>query len=395
MSGDSSLWSSLLKDSSKRSSASSSGTVVVLGDIDAGKGALIHAAATSSTRADLVAGTTSLKDVLSYGYFDVDDTSSSGSSGGGVGVSGTRLDFWGVSDATFDGCLDAVAVPGTPVAFVVAVDASQPADTCVAAAKKWLAAVRQFVGRRDGAAPSSSSSSCVQLGGQVPLVLAACKADLVRADDAASLKRAKLLQGQLRELGLAVGAAVVYVSATAETNVARLTRYLVHRLFQEPGADAADTVEDGIASVFVPAGADSASLIAIATGHTVAEGLHEIVASLDRAANEDAAAARPASVSVPVPVPKEELEDEDEWLAGLQGYIAQATAAGGGATVPAATVSATIAAPQLSADAPPAPAPAPARRSTRAQQAAQAASGAPKEDVGDFFKNLLNAPAKK
>ena len=420
MTAENSLWSSLLKESSKRSSVPPSATVVVLGDVGVGKGTFIRAAACSSTRGDAAGGTGTFKDVLSYGYLDVDDISGSGSSnsssgGGGSsssgagGASGTRLDFWGVSDATFDGCLDAVTAPETvPVAFVVAVDASQPADACVASATKWLAAVRQCVARRGGG--TASPLPWAQLGSQVPVVLVACKADLVRADDAASLKRAKAVQGQLREVGMAVGAAVVYVSATADTNVARLTKYLVHRLFQEPGAEAAaaaaaaaaatDAVENGIASAFVPAGADSASLVAIATGHTVAEDARDITASLDHATQECTAAVAARAVSAhelaPAPVPKDELEDEDEWLAGLQKYIAQATATvGGTAAAPAtatAAASAPVAAAPAAADAPP-PAPAP-RRSTRAQ-AAQAASGSQKEDVGDFFKNLLNAPAKK
>jgi hypothetical protein len=425
MTAENSLWSSLLKESSKRSSVPPSATVVVLGDVGVGKGTFIRAAASSSTRGDAAGGTGTFKDVLSYGYLDVDDISGSGSShsssgggGGGSsssgagGASGTRLDFWGVSDATFDGCLDAVTAPETlPVAFVVAVDASQPADACVASATKWLAAVRQWVARRGGG--TAPPVLWAQLGSQVPVVLVACKADLVRADDAASLKRAKALQGQLREVGMAVGAAVVYVSATADTNVARLTKYLVHRLFQEPGAEAAaaaaaataatDAVENGIASAFVPAGADSASLVAIATGHTVAEDARDITASLDQATQECTAAVAARAVSAlepaPAPAPKDELEDEDEWLAGLQKYIAQATATVGGTAAAPATATATAAATHApaaaapaAADAPP-PAPAP-RRSTRAQ-AAQAASGSQKEDVGDFFKNLLNAPAKK
>jgi Dynein light intermediate chain (DLIC) len=73
------------------------------------------------------------------------------------------------------------------------------------------------------------------------IIIVACKSDLVKVDDAANLKRAKAIQGELRAIGLLIGAAVVYVSAVTETNTARLRKYIINRLYPE-----AFSVEGGI-----------------------------------------------------------------------------------------------------------------------------------------------------
>ena len=65
------------------------------------------------------------------------------------------------------------------------------------------------------------------------IIIVACKSDLVKVDDAANLKRAKVIQGELRAIGLLIGAAVVYVSAVTDTNTARLRKYIIHRLYPE------------------------------------------------------------------------------------------------------------------------------------------------------------------
>lgn len=73
------------------------------------------------------------------------------------------------------------------------------------------------------------------------IIIVACKSDLVQVDDAANLKRAKAIQGELRAIGLLIGAAVVYVSAVTETNTARLRKYIINKLYPE-----AFSIEGGI-----------------------------------------------------------------------------------------------------------------------------------------------------
>lgn len=69
------------------------------------------------------------------------------------------------------------------------------------------------------------------------MIIVACKSDLVKADDAVSLKRAKAIQGQLRAIALHIGAAVVFVSAATDANNSRLKRYIINRLYPESVSD--------------------------------------------------------------------------------------------------------------------------------------------------------------
>lgn len=80
-----------------------------------------------------------------------------------------------------------------------------------------------------------SRTSWADLG--LSVIIVACKSDLVKADDAVSLKRAKAIQGQLRAIALHIGAAVVFVSAATDANNSRLKRYIINRLYPESVSD--------------------------------------------------------------------------------------------------------------------------------------------------------------
>lgn len=70
----------------------------------------------------------------------------------------------------------------------------------------------------------------------VPIIIVACRSDLILVDDAVTLKRAKSIQGQLRAIGLLVGAAVVYTSAVADINPGVLRKYIINKLYPETSA---------------------------------------------------------------------------------------------------------------------------------------------------------------
>ena len=228
------IWSSLLKESSKRSSmAVDKAACIIVGENDAGKSTLLGKLTSNSTsnvnETIRKQGNRVVKDVLSYGYLDVEE--------GLLDASYlSRVNFWTMSNETFAGCIDTV-LHGDRTVFVIAVDVSQP-DDCLESAKKWLSIVRQLVRQRPGNSTvddqnQNEEAQWNDMGKQVPIILVACKCEVVKVDDAASLKRAKELQGQLRELGLLVGATVVYVSSAMDINVARLKRYILHRLYPE------------------------------------------------------------------------------------------------------------------------------------------------------------------
>ena len=63
----------------------------------------------------------------------------------------------------------------------------------------------------------------------------------MKVDDATGLKIARTAQGQLRAIGLATGAAVVYTSSKSDINTARLRRHVIGKLYPE-----ASCVEESI-----------------------------------------------------------------------------------------------------------------------------------------------------
>ena len=75
----------------------------------------------------------------------------------------------------------------------------------------------------------------------IQIIIIACKSDLLKIDDAGSLKMARTLQGQVRTVALFIGAAVIYTSTETDTNTVKLRKYLISKLYPE-----ALSVEDNI-----------------------------------------------------------------------------------------------------------------------------------------------------
>ena len=75
----------------------------------------------------------------------------------------------------------------------------------------------------------------------ISMIIVACKSDLLKVDDAISLKIARTAQGQLRAIGLAIGAAVIYTSSKSDINTARLRRHVIGKLYPE-----ASCIDEGI-----------------------------------------------------------------------------------------------------------------------------------------------------
>lgn len=168
------------------------------------------------------------------------------------------------------------------------------------------------------------------------VIIVACKSDLVKVDDAVSLKRAKAIQGQLRSIALHIGAGVVFVSAATDTNNSRLKRYIINRLYPESVSDErgievrrnhhhsmiyhqqcnntssrlssypvmhldplslieehdrfkrySNFTQDGVSTAFIPSGADSAELILISTGIAIDSGEGLLATQLDSPLSAD------------------------------------------------------------------------------------------------------------
>ena len=96
----------------------------------------------------------------------------------------------------------------------------------------------------------------------VPLIVVGLQADLVHAPDSfEDEQRSQFLQQYLRSFCLKHGAALVYVSATRDTNCLLLQHYILHRLYPELFPFSLHAQARRRETLFVPAGWDSEEIV--------------------------------------------------------------------------------------------------------------------------------------
>lgn len=222
----------------------------------------------------------------------------------------------------------------------------------------------------------------------VPIVVVACKSDCVVMDE---LKGARELQGKIRSMCLDVGAALVYCSTYIDTNLPQLKKYIEHRLYPENTLLQVQQgelmMEDKVNETFIPAGYDTCDLIKYSTGVTDSQNkfrvnfdeskINEIIDTADR--------------SETLAVDTLDIESEQAWLTGLYQFVTKVSGGELLADMPAGNGEKVEAA-EDKEDAPSAEStkPAASRRSSTVKAGATSS-----DNVGDFFKNLLQAPLKK
>jgi len=162
----------------------------------------------------------------------------------------------------------------------------------------------------------------------LPILVVGCKADLMPTHDAAAIRDARDTQAQIRAICLDVGAALIYTSIVPEyeENMKVLKKYIEHRLYPEnlliQDQQGELSMEDSVEKTFIPSGFDTLALINMSSGldlipHKFRSDFdpaiienYKVTADLESTANED-------------PVTVMEIESEQEWLTSLYGFITQ------------------------------------------------------------------------
>lgn len=93
------LWSTLLKESSKRFKAPEA-TCIFLGNVDVGKNTLLNKVVGSSAN-DVEGNGRYTKEIISYTFIDVDE-------GLLDSDSLSRINMWSISNRTFESCIDLI-----------------------------------------------------------------------------------------------------------------------------------------------------------------------------------------------------------------------------------------------------------------------------------------------
>lgn len=218
----------------------------------------------------------------------------------------------------------------------------------------------------------------------LPLIVVGCKSDLISMEDAASIREARELQGHLRALCLEVGAALIYTTTEADLNpeaeklcnMLRLKKYIEHRLYPEnlllQHQQKELVLEDTVNETFIPGGYDTTDLIKYSTGVEEKDNFRQefdeskIESIVDTSDHMD--------VKEPETV---EIETEQEWLTNLYSFV---TTVSGGAVV---SEEKTDSIDKVKDD------------SLSKKRQGTFNKVANSDNVGDFFKNLLQQPHKK
>lgn len=332
------LWETILRESSKRSRLPE-GTVIFFGNSSCEKDKLVEKFCVIDSNAEITRAKT---EILSYDFFHAIDSSDDGP----VDVeSVTRVSLWSLNNQVFKGALDVVLDPSKieKLVIMIGLDLSKP-DECSDQLRILLRNakndIESFLNKltpenrttymdtnlayistkspteSDEVTLAKTEKPLLNIG--VPIIVVGCKSEFFQVEDAAAMKRAKELQGELRSICMEVGAALLYASAEKDADCTRLHKYLLHRLYPETFSMEL-SIEDGISDVFIPTGLDSVHLVDIGTGVNAA-----LIPSLsfDRPVEPPTQVAETPSGDCP-----SELEDEQTWLASLHSYIEQVVAA--------------------------------------------------------------------
>lgn len=354
MAEHSNLWETILRDSTKRSRLPE-GTILFIGESCSGKNELVE----KLTSVDSKQSNRSKTEILSYCFFHATDPDE-----GPVDIeTATRINLWSLGDQAF-GASDLVLDPTKleRAVIMIGLDLSQ-IDTCCDYLRKWSNKAKQCISSFDkklgdeakklrieqnatynnnirnqtikitGESESTVEQSIESTSNfisslSIPIVVVGYKSHFVQVDDLSTMKKAKEVQGQLRSLCMSVGAALVYNSVEKDINSTRLHKYLLHRLYPET-FNTSLSIEDGLASVFIPAGFDSSQLIFLGTGVKTESvpPLDESMVDISKADSPTSEGLTATTTTTATNSSQLELEDEQTWLAGLHSYIEQVVAA--------------------------------------------------------------------
>lgn len=381
------LWTSLLRESSKRSKVLTDSKVLIVGDPECGKSSLLEKLCTTSntltpnSSSSMLNNDNSLlsmangmhknfpKTFVDYNFLEVDESLILD---GGENVTTTPINVWSFDPQSYGGQFDFAngLNKQDKVIFAIILDMSKPANTCVQSLKKWLKFVNykcyqlaekfgneyvdekrkiadvynnvvksyQAGNRKNILIPSdangssetksdnrSSQTQALSIFG-FPIVVIANKCDLLMNDkeDFQTIQRLKVFQGQLRYICLQAGASFICTALNRDIGISKLRKYIQHRLYPEMLVmDLA--LEDGTDNAFIPTGFDSPELISISTGFNPLDNNISADLDLEAAYIDEIALEFATSNAAPVSV-QVELESEKDWLNSLQSFVNQVTA---------------------------------------------------------------------
>jgi len=390
------VWESLLNETNKsRNKNQSDRTVLCVGSAKSGKQTLLARYCSENGRAGHAQ-----TEVLRYDYMSAVDPNDEGEE---VELA-NNVNVWSVDEDSAKYVIQTnILTPSSStdaLLVLICIDITRGAES-VADLKKWLAFADRCRSRWLAGLKSETGTSAMD--GGCPVVVAACKADLLSSSkDINSLKEATMLQGKFRAACLAAGASLVYTAAQTGSNCDKLHRLILHQLAPESFA-LEQVMDTSRSTLVVPHGEDSIDMVEAETDVKAdlpairAELMGFTAFELEAVAEVDGESTKPAEntdLSKGKAGAEQEgkegkaLQDEQEWLQGLHTFISTAVSEGGSSTSALSGATTNAGASDVTdSDRSDAPAPAP-ERVTRSRLKVSK-EGKDAGGATDFFKNLL------
>lgn len=277
-SDDGNSWEALLERGFRKSRSPDS-NVIFVGDAGCGKATLVSRLCASRAGAGDPAASSAHAGVLAYNFVDAIDPTEADADADDPGVA--RISFYSLGMTQFGELLDIPLQSGTleQTVVMIGIDLSKP-WRALDSLREWLALVEARVTQRLGqlAEPRRRELQRRVLFGEsgadagvaderptpahnfgVPIIVVGCKADTLSLESFDDNRRVQFIQQRLRRECLDYGAALMFVSAKADTNCTLLHQLLWQRLY--PSATDALEPQHEHDRVFVPSGWDSPQLI--------------------------------------------------------------------------------------------------------------------------------------
>ena len=351
-----------------RKSRSPDSNVIFVGDAGCGKATLVSRLCASRAGAGDPAASSAHAGVLAYNFVDAIDPTEADADADDPGVA--RISFYSLGMTQFGELLDIPLQSGTleQTVVMIGIDLSKP-WRALDSLREWLALVEARVTQRLGqlAEPRRRELQRRVLFGEsgadagvaderptpahnfgVPIIVVGCKADTLSLESFDDNRRVQFIQQRLRRECLDYGAALMFVSAKADTNCTLLHQLLWQRLY--PSATDALEPQHEHDRVFVPSGWDSPQLIeGLGSWGSDMEFNEAIVAPAHEVTCSTPAVRLPARrlrVTSPLPslsspvfhqeplAPDEAVETEEwsdqSWLTELQKHMEESIAGGRG-----------------------------------------------------------------
>ena len=267
-------WEALLERGFRKSRSPDS-NVIFVGDAGCGKATLVSRLCASRAGAGDPAASSAHAGVLAYNFVDAIDPTEADADADDPGVA--RISFYSLGMTQFGELLDIPLQSGTleQTVVMIGIDLSKP-WRALDSLREWLALVETRVTHRLGqlAEPRRCELQRRVLLGESgagvaderpPRTISACPSPLSAVGPTPSLesfddnRRVQFIQQRLRRECLDYGAALMFVSAKADTNCTLLHQLLWQRLY--PSATDALEPQHEHDRVFVPSGWDSPQLI--------------------------------------------------------------------------------------------------------------------------------------